>query len=257
MKPQYLIRFDDITPTMNWLVWSEIENILIELNLKPILAVIPDNQDKDLQICQPDPQFWDKVRKWQRLGWTIGLHGYQHRCITTEAGLVGLNLKSEFVGLPLQTQEDKLRKAIEVFQKENVNPEVWIAPFHSFDSLTLIGLKKLGIHCISDGLFFLPYKDSQDMIWIPQQLWKFRPLPFGIWTICFHCNSWTEADLKKFRTDIYMYQNFIISFNEVISENKISYYFSVLNKISVKIFRLIIAKKRMISSYYRTLSKLN
>ncbi|WP_254563457.1 DUF2334 domain-containing protein [Oscillatoria sp. HE19RPO] len=244
MKPQYLIRFDDITPTMNWLVWSEVEKILIDLNVKPILAVIPDNQDKDLQIFQPAPQFWDKVRQWQRLGWTIGLHGYQHRCITREAGLVGLNLKSEFVGLPLQTQEDKLRKAIEVFQNEDVNPEVWIAPFHSFDSLTLIGLKKIGINCISDGLFLLPYKDSQDMIWIPQQLWKFRPLPFGIWTICFHCNHWTESDLKKFRTDVYSYQKFIASFHDVIPKRKCGYYNHILNQASGNIFNLILGKKK-------------
>lgn len=252
MKPQYLIRFDDITPTMNWLVWSEVEKILIDLNVKPILAVIPDNQDKDLQIFQSAPQFWDKVRQWQRLGWTIGLHGYQHRCITTEAGLVGLNLKSEFVGLPLQTQEDKLRKAIEVFHNENVNPEVWIAPFHSFDSVTLIGLKKIGINCISDGLFLLPYKDSQDMIWIPQQLWKFHPLPFGIWTICFHCNNWTEADLKKFRTDVYSYQKFIVSFPEVIPKQKGGYYYHVLNQISEQVFRLIIRKKFLILNKLKT-----
>lgn len=247
MKAQYLLRFDDISPTMNWGVWSEIENILIDLNVKPILAVIPDNRDRDLQVFKPHTEFWDRVRKWQSLGWTIGLHGYQHRVLTKEAGLVGLNQKSEFAGLPLQTQEDKLRKAIEVFQKENVTPEVWVAPFHSFDSITVIALKKLGIHCISDGLFILPYKDRQDMMWIPQQLWKFRTLPFGIWTICFHCNQWTETELKQFRSDVYFYKKFIASWNEIFSmyqHRNLNFYDDFI----ARLFRLLIKEKRRLAS---------
>ena len=41
-KTQYLLRFDDICPTMRWDIWAEIEPILIQRNLKPILAVVPE-----------------------------------------------------------------------------------------------------------------------------------------------------------------------------------------------------------------------
>src|SRR5688572_15384620 len=42
-NPQYLLRFDDICPTMNWRVWAEIESVLIQREIKPLLAVVPDN----------------------------------------------------------------------------------------------------------------------------------------------------------------------------------------------------------------------
>ena len=97
--PQYLVRFDDICPTMNWSVWTQIEAELRQRNIKPILAVVPDNQDAKLRVDSPRSDFWDCVRGWQALGWTIGLHGYQHRYVTQQSGIVGLNARSEFAGL--------------------------------------------------------------------------------------------------------------------------------------------------------------
>ena len=47
---KYLLRFDDLCPTMNWKIWSEIEAVLLERRLKPVLAVVPDNQDPGLQV---------------------------------------------------------------------------------------------------------------------------------------------------------------------------------------------------------------
>ena len=46
----YLIRFDDICPTMNWVIWTEIDEILTTEGIKPILAVIPDNRNPVLFI---------------------------------------------------------------------------------------------------------------------------------------------------------------------------------------------------------------
>ena len=36
MTAQYLIRFDDICPTMNWAIWSRIEAVLLESLLQPL-----------------------------------------------------------------------------------------------------------------------------------------------------------------------------------------------------------------------------
>ena len=74
MKSKYLIRFDDICPSMNWDVWDEIESILLERNIKPIIAIIPDNHDSKLEITRKNDLFWERARKWQEFGWTIGLH---------------------------------------------------------------------------------------------------------------------------------------------------------------------------------------
>src|SRR6478672_6653645 len=98
MDAQYLIRFDDLCPTMNWQVWAEIETILLESRVSPILAVVPDNRDTALMVGPPRSDFWVEVRRWQQRGWTIGMHGYQHTYVTEEAGIVGIWPRSEFAG---------------------------------------------------------------------------------------------------------------------------------------------------------------
>ena len=45
--------------------------------------------------------------------------------------------RSEFAGLPSEVQEIKLRNAIRIFHQHGVNPQVWIAPGHSFDAATV------------------------------------------------------------------------------------------------------------------------
>src|SRR5262249_15450035 len=77
MEPKYLLRFDDICPTMNWGVWRSVEKILLDTDVKPILAVVPDNRDERLKVGNANEGFWEEVRGWQARSWTIGLHGYQ------------------------------------------------------------------------------------------------------------------------------------------------------------------------------------
>jgi predicted deacetylase len=216
MKARYLLRFDDICPTMNWEIWAEIEKILIDFKINPILAVVPDNQDPHLQAASAHPNFWQQVRRWQSQGWTIGLHGYQHRYVTTAAGIIGLNNYSEFAGLPSAEQEAKLQKGLAIFQHERVRAEVWIAPAHSFDMTTVNALRKLGLHFINDGFFVFPRVDASGILWVPQQLWDFRLMPFGVWTVCFHHNEWQPEEMLRFRHNIRQYKDFIASFNEII-----------------------------------------
>src|SRR2546423_272162 len=100
---------------MDWGLWEPIDAALIHADLAPILAVVPDNQDPTLRIERANPLFWDRVRSWQRRGWTIGLHGFQHLYVSNDAGLVGRRAKSEFAGLPLEEQRSKLDRAVAVF----------------------------------------------------------------------------------------------------------------------------------------------
>src|SRR5712692_9292010 len=107
MSAKYLVRFDDICPTINWSVWQAVEDVLVEADIKPILAVIPDNQDDHLKIDPPNEAFWDRVRVWRDRGWTIAMHGYQHRYVAAEPGIVGLFKYSEFAGVPAKEQAVK------------------------------------------------------------------------------------------------------------------------------------------------------
>jgi len=202
---------------MNWSVWRQVEEILIRFEIKPILAVIPDNQDEKLRVCDPNKAFWDEVRGWQARGWTIGLHGYQHLYRTRDAGLIGINKYSEFSGLGYAEQRSKLSQALQIFERERVVSDIWVAPAHSFDSITLQALCDLGIRRVSDGFSLYPHLDSFGMVWIPQQLWRFRKMPFGLWTICFHLNCWTAKDIARFGLDVQKFAGGLTDCSSVVA----------------------------------------
>ena len=201
---------------MNWPVWRIVEKVLLDLNVKPILAVVPDNQDETLKVEEENKNFWNEVRNWQARGWTIGLHGYQHVYTTQNSGLLGINQFSEFSGLPYEEQRRKLERGLDVFRREQVTANLWVAPGHSFDEITLVALRSVGIRHISDGLFPFPCADSSGVVWIPQQLWRFHYMPLGVWTICCHINRWTTRDIQKFRLDLQRFQQVITGFSEVL-----------------------------------------
>src|SRR4051812_37414770 len=99
MSARYLIRFDDLCPTMNWEIWAEIETFLLRNKIRPLLAVVPDNRDAKLVAGPARPDFWSEVRKWQDWNWTIGLHGHTHQFVTDYPGIIGLHRRSEFAGV--------------------------------------------------------------------------------------------------------------------------------------------------------------
>lgn len=220
MTARFLIRFDDICPTMNWTAWARIEEILNKHSIKPILAVVPDNRDSNLEISDARPDFWEQVRTWQEWGWTIGMHGYQHVYRTGEAGLIGLNKRSEFAGLSRDQQEAQIASGLEIFQREAVRPTVWVAPGHSFDETTVSVLQSYGIAVISDGFFLRPVRFCNS-IWIPQQLWRFRPFLFGLWTVCYHHNKFDENNIAAFEKDVHRYSPNLVSLDQLVSPNDV------------------------------------
>jgi predicted deacetylase len=213
--PRYLIRLDDACPTIHWERWERVAALLDDYDVRPIVGVIPDNQDEFLHINPPRANFWEVVSKWQRKGWTIGLHGYQHRYVTQDGGLVPISNKSEFAGLALQIQEEKIRKGWQIFQSHRLKPSVWIAPAHSFDKNTLIALKReTDIELISDGIALNCFT-CDGFHWIPQQLWRFRRMPFGTFTICLHPNKMSEGALQQLERDLSKHRRMFIGLSEV------------------------------------------
>jgi predicted deacetylase len=217
MSVRFLVRFDDICPTIDWDAWQKVEATMIEEDVRPILSVIPDNQDQTLHEGEPNEQFWSCVREWQARGWTIGLHGYQHRYVSKEAGIIGLNNYSEFAGLPLDEQRAKLQRGMEIFAREGVHADVWVAPAHSFDANTVRALASLGVKAISDGMSLYPHRDSEGVLWVPQQLWRFRTAPFGVWTVCIHPKDELFLNAEHFRRCIREYKESITSFPAIVA----------------------------------------
>ena len=53
-----LIRFDDIAENLNWHLMSKCEKLFDELNVKPVMGVIPNNKDKELLIYPKKENFF-------------------------------------------------------------------------------------------------------------------------------------------------------------------------------------------------------
>ena len=193
---RYILRFDDICPGMNWTVWDRIEPLLIKYKVRPILAVVPDNRDPKLSIAAERSDFWAQVRHWQASGYCIAVHGYQHLYENRNSGIMNINSYSEFAGLSEAVQRQKLEKALAIFREHDVVPDCWVAPAHSFDEVTVRVLLELGVEVISDGFYSRPVR-KLGAIWVPQQLWYFRPMPGGVWTVCQHFNNYKDAEVAR------------------------------------------------------------
>ena len=219
MSARYLVRFDDICPTMDWARWSRIESMLLATGVRPLLAVIPDNQDPAFQVSAPRAGFWEHLReRQQKQGWAIAMHGLQHRYHPQAVGgLLRLNTTSEFTGLPRAQQQAKIRAGMEVFRSRGVHVDGWIAPAHNFDAVTVDALLQEGIRFISDGFFHRPVKHLA-ACWVPQQLWRFRAMPFGLWTVCLHHAAFLEPDFERLEADLVRFGNRVVSWHDVTED---------------------------------------
>ena len=215
MSAIYLVRFDDLCPTMNWSIWDPVQEILDAEGIRPIVAVIPDNADPSMRIEPARVDFWERVRGWQARGWTIGLHGHRHLYTSANAGLFGWNARSEFAGHDEQQQEASLRAGLKIFDREQVKADVWVAPNHAFDATTVALLAELGVPAISDGLALYPYRDDIGLLWVPCQLWGFRGRSLGTWTVCLHPNVWQAGDVARFRRDVRAFRDRIVDLPEI------------------------------------------
>lgn len=199
---QYIMRLDDASEYMDVEKWQRMENLLDKYHIKPIVGVIPNNQDLDMVGVYPkDELFWEKVQRWREKGWTIALHGYTHVFETGEGGLNPVNDRSEFAGVSLERQREKIRAGIQVFRKHGIEPEIFFAPAHTFDENTLEALKEeSNIRIISDTIANDVYFEN-GFYFIPQQSGRVRKLPFKVVTFCYHPNIMNEenyVDLDSF-----------------------------------------------------------
>jgi predicted deacetylase len=185
---QYLLRFDDLCPRVSREKWERFLPLIERYGIKPILGVIPDNQDHRLNVSPPDANFWAEMRALQNAGATIALHGYQHLCYSTGKSMLGLHRKSEFAGINRDMQRNWIRDGLRILREQGLTPTVWIAPRHGFDELTLSVLRGEGIKVLSDGFARVPCV-RQGVMWIPQQLWAPVVKQKGLWTICIHPNT--------------------------------------------------------------------
>jgi predicted deacetylase len=198
MSARYLLRLDDACDTMDRRRWELLETVLDRHAVRPIVAVVPANADPALIFDARDPGFWERVRTWQAKGWTLAMHGHTHAMHPiSQPQLVPYYERSEFVGLTLAAQKLKIRAAWCHFLEQGVTPQVWVAPAHAFDAVTLQALREeTSIGIVSDGIAFDTYFEA-GFYWIPQQLWRLAPRRAGLWTVCLHPNAMSEQSIAR------------------------------------------------------------
>ena len=65
MNNRYLIRLDDACPTMDAAKWSRVEDILDRYGVRPMVGIIPHNEDPKQNIDPEDANFWSKTKAWE------------------------------------------------------------------------------------------------------------------------------------------------------------------------------------------------
>lgn len=218
MKQQYLIRLDDACPTMDASKWGRMEDLLDNYGVKPMVGVIPHNEDPKQLIDSEDNGFWNKVNKWGEKGWTIALHGYNH-CYSSNGGMKGINpmwSRSEFAGLSLEKQREKIREGVAIMKDAGVEPKYFFAPSHTFDDNTLVALKEESeIRIISDTIGRYPYK-KDGFLFIPQIAGHCVKMPMsGIYTFCFHPNTMSDVSFQQLELFLSNNINDFISFDQI------------------------------------------
>ena len=207
---------------MDWRKWQMLEDIFDPIGIKPLVAVVPENHDPELQYTDPDPMFWSTVRLWQAKGWTIAMHGYRHVMHhSSRKQIVPFHNRSEFVGLDYEEQAERIRLSWSVFVSQGVEPTVWVAPAHSFDWWTLKAIKAETPICIvSDGIARNQYFEG-GFYWIPQQLWSLTKKNDGLWTVCLHPNTMTAEQVADLRQSIEgPFAGRIVALNDVVLERR-------------------------------------
>ena len=221
-KTKYLIRLDDACPFMNRQKWKRMEDVLDKYGIMPLVGIIPANADSQTIIEAENDNFWGTAHLWEQKGWSIALHGYNHVC-TSEDGMKGLNpfwKRSEFAGLALDAQREKIRKGYEVLRNNGFAPKYFFAPSHTFDENTLEALRReTSIRIVCDTIGRYPYKKGL-FYFIPQIFGHCIEMPVkGIYTFCFHPNVMDEKGFDSLDSFIKEHQSDFVSFNDLSLNN--------------------------------------
>lgn len=193
------VRMDDITPDMNWENFEFFQGLFEKAGITPLLGIVPQNRDENLNIEEPRTDFWNVMKLLQKKGYVMALHGCHHVYRTQNGGIFPLNDFSEFAGIDFDVQKKDLQTAKCILENNGISTDIFMAPAHSYDKNTLKALKELGFTKITDGFGNKPY------------IWKevtFYPISFllskslksskGYTTMVIHANTVTDKDKERY-----------------------------------------------------------
>lgn len=226
----YYFRLDDACEKRDIEKWGRMEDLLDKYKIRPLVGIIPKCEDTMMDKYTIDPYFWEKVDKWVKKDWVIALHGYNHVCISESGGMNPVNYRSEFAGVPLDIQKEKIIEGIKLFKEHGIEPRVFFAPSHTFDENTITALiESSTIRIISDTIANKPYK-KYGITFVPQQSGSVRKLPLNTITFCYHPNIMLDSDFVKLDEFFKLYKKRFKQFPLVEVERKRNFIDVVLQK---------------------------
>lgn len=214
---KYLIRLDDACPQMDSSKWGRMEALMDKYGVKPLVGIIPNNEDPQTIIDEYNDNFANLALTWQKKGWKIALHGYNHVCVTECGGINPVHNRSEFAGLPLEQQVEKVAKGYMNLNEMGLTVDYFFAPSHTYDVNTIKALvEATPIRIISDTMVRFPYMYNDEFTIVPCQMGKCRNIPIsGYWTFCYHPNIMSDQAFDEFESFLKANQQKFISFDEL------------------------------------------
>ena len=209
------IRLDDITPGMDWKKFLEFKGLLDRYGIKPLIGVVPDNQDPMLSVGEKREDFWEYINSLKEQGWVIAMHGCTHIYNSKSGGMFPLNDFAEFAGNSLEIQREKIKRGKSLLEEKGIVTDFFMAPAHAYDENTLLALKENGFTKITDGFGKYPYS-WKEIIFYPISFRMSDSLkqPQGYTTMVVHTNTiddmgYYEKMFKEHREDFISYHEYM------------------------------------------------
>lgn len=212
------IRLDDITPDMDWEKFLRFKKLCDLYQVKPLIGVVPENQDEMLKIDAGREDFWEYILQLQKEGWSIAQHGYRHIYSTKKKGCFPLNAISEYAGKAYEEQLESIRSGKEILERHDIYTDIFMAPAHSYDRNTLKALKAMGFTKLTDGFGNEPYR-WMDITFYPISFKQSSSLKQkeGYTTFVVHTNTMNDGDFKRYEDMFAQHRDRWISYKEYLA----------------------------------------
>lgn len=215
------IRLDDITPDMDWVNYKRIEKILDDNGIKPLIGVVPFNEDPNLNRVDKvysDDEFKSYLADKKDNGWAIALHGYNHLYTTKKMGIFPLNNFSEYAGLSYEKQVKMLKEGKDKLLSWGIDTDIFMTPAHTYDLSTLKALVSAGFTKVTDGFGSAPYIRSGLTFYpISRRRSECVSDMDGYTTLVLHTNTMDEADIVNFEKMVTENRAHFIDYSEYLN----------------------------------------
>lgn len=214
-------RIDDVCPEMDWERFEAFLEMLREFDVKPLLGVVPNNDDAKLKKCDTKADFWDKIHELQEEGYVIAMHGCNHVYITENSGIFPINNRSEFAGVPYEEQLQKIKAGKDIFKRHHIQTDVFMAPAHSFDENTIKALKECGFRYITDGFARDKY-ERNGMVFLPicnsiRRIGRLAKKWANV-TVVVHTNGMSASIVERYRSECKKLKDGqLVSYNQLVA----------------------------------------